>query len=104
MSDWTATGRSSCSLTCGGMTFSRSALDAPTGAQHRAGPEYDALRATLAQFAPEFPGAGACSGGWPPGPRHVQAPTDRGGRRGPSDQAVVAVPRFDASTNAASSS
>ena len=49
-------------------------------------------------------GAGACSGGWPPGPRHVQAPTDRGGRRGPWDQAVVAVPRFDASTNAASSS
>ena len=102
MSDWTATGRSSCSLTCGGMTFWRSALDAPTSALHRAGPD-DALRATLAQFAPEFPGAGACPGGWPPGPRHVQAPMDRGGWRGPSDQAVVAVPRFDASTNAASS-
>ena len=48
-------------LTCGGMTFPRSALDAPSGAQHRAGPEYDALRAALAQFAAEFPGAGT----WP---------------------------------------
>jgi hypothetical protein len=48
-------------LTCGGMTFPRSALDAPTGAQHRAGPEYDALRAVLAQFAAEFPGSGT----WP---------------------------------------
>lgn len=48
-------------LTCGGMTFPRSALGAPTGAQHRAGPEYDALRAALAQFAGEFPGGGT----WP---------------------------------------
>ena len=48
-------------LTCGGSTFSRSALGAPTDAARASGPQYDALRATLAQFADAFPGAS----GWP---------------------------------------
>jgi hypothetical protein len=46
--------------TCGGRTFPASGLDAPTGAEHDAGPEFDALRATLTQFGSEFP----VSAGW----------------------------------------
>jgi hypothetical protein len=47
-------------LTCGGgRTFPRSGLDAPTGAENAAGPEFDALRASLAKFGPEFPGSNA---------------------------------------------
>ena len=45
--------------TCGGRTFPASGLAAPTGAETAAGPEYDALRATITKFAPEFPGAGS---------------------------------------------
>ena len=48
-------------LTCGGMTFPRSALDGPIGAIRAAGPAYDALRATLTAFAGSFAGAAA----WP---------------------------------------
>lgn len=42
-------------LTCGGRSFPVTALDAPTGAEHAVGPEYDALRATLARDESEFP-------------------------------------------------
>ena len=48
-------------LTCGGMTFPRSALDGPTDAARAAGPAYDALRATLTAFAASFASAAA----WP---------------------------------------
>jgi hypothetical protein len=44
-------------VTCGGPTFPASALNAPTGAEQASGPEFDALRATLAATASEFPGA-----------------------------------------------
>lgn len=44
-------------LTCGGRTFPRAGLDAPIGAQGEQGPAFDALRATLVQFGPAFPGA-----------------------------------------------
>ena len=44
-------------LTCGGPTFPASGLNAPTGAEKLSGPEFDALRATLAATASEFPGA-----------------------------------------------
>jgi hypothetical protein len=47
--------------TCGGRTFPASGLAAPTGAETASGPEYDALRATITKFAPEFPGAGSWS-------------------------------------------
>ncbi|HEY5276570.1 MAG TPA: hypothetical protein VIK38_08565 [Coriobacteriia bacterium] len=47
-------------LTCGGgRTFPRSGLDAPTGAENASGPEFDALRASLAKFGSEFPGSAA---------------------------------------------
>lgn len=44
-------------LTCGGQTFPITGLDAPTGAEKASGPEFDALRATLAKFVSEFPGS-----------------------------------------------
>jgi hypothetical protein len=44
-------------VTCGGRTFPASGLDAPTGAEKAAGPEFDALRATVAKFGSEFPGS-----------------------------------------------
>lgn len=45
-------------LTCGGpRTFPASALEAPTGAEKQAGLEFDALRAALARFGPEFVGS-----------------------------------------------
>lgn len=43
--------------TCGGRAFPASGLDAATGAEKAAGPEFDALRATLTKFGSEFPGA-----------------------------------------------
>jgi hypothetical protein len=54
-------GSAAANLTCGGgRTFPRSGLDAPTGAGNASGPEFDALRASLAKFGSEFPG----SAGW----------------------------------------
>jgi hypothetical protein len=54
-------GTAEANLTCGGgRTFPRSGLDAPTGAENASGPEFDALRASLAKFGSEFPG----SAGW----------------------------------------
>ncbi len=44
-------------LTCGGRTFPRAGLDAPTGAQGEQGPTFDALRAALVEFGAAFPGA-----------------------------------------------
>jgi hypothetical protein len=44
-------------LTCGGRTFPASGLEAPTGAEKAPGPEFDALRATIARFGAEFPGS-----------------------------------------------
>ena len=44
-------------LTCGGRTFPATGLDAPTGAEEASGPEFDALRASLAKFGPAFPGS-----------------------------------------------
>jgi hypothetical protein len=45
-------------LTCGGArTFPTAALNAPGGAEREPGPEFDALRATIAQFGDGFPGA-----------------------------------------------
>ena len=53
-------GTADATLTCGGGgTFPRSGLDAPTGAENAAGPEFDALRASLTKFGPEFPGSPA---------------------------------------------
>jgi hypothetical protein len=53
-------GTTAANLTCGGgRTFPRSELDAPTGAENAAGPEFDALRASLVKFGPEFPGSAA---------------------------------------------
>jgi hypothetical protein len=53
-------GTATANLTCGGgRTFPRSGLDAPTGAENAAGPEFDALRASLAKVGPEFPGSAA---------------------------------------------
>jgi hypothetical protein len=46
-------------LTCGGRTFPTSGLDAPTGAEKLSGPEFAALRATIAKFADAFPGSSA---------------------------------------------
>ncbi len=48
-------------LTCGGPTFPASGLNATTGAEKLSGPEFDALRATLAATASEFPGASGWS-------------------------------------------
>lgn len=44
-------------VTCDGRIFPASGLVAATGAERAAGPEFDALRATLAQFRSEFPGS-----------------------------------------------
>jgi hypothetical protein len=53
-------GTTAANLTCGGgRTFPRSGLDAPTGAENASGPEFDALRASLTKFGPEFPGSAA---------------------------------------------
>jgi hypothetical protein len=46
-------------ITCGGRTFPASGLSAPTGAEKASGPEFDALRASLLKFGPEFPGSDA---------------------------------------------
>ena len=46
-------------ITCGGRSFPASGLTAPTGAEKAQGPEFDALRATLQKFKPEFPGSDA---------------------------------------------
>jgi len=51
MGDGTAT------LTCGGPTFPTTGLDAPVDAEHASGPEFDALRASLAKFGDSFPGS-----------------------------------------------
>jgi hypothetical protein len=48
---------STATLECAGSGFSRSGLSAPVGAETAIGPEFDALRATIAMFGPEFPGA-----------------------------------------------
>lgn len=45
------------SVTCGGRTFPEAGLEAPTGVEKATGPEFDALRATLAKFGSEFPGS-----------------------------------------------
>jgi hypothetical protein len=51
-------GTADANLTCGGgRTFPPSGLDAPTGAEKASGPEFDALRASLAKFGSEFPGS-----------------------------------------------
>lgn len=50
-------GSAEASLTCDGRPFPAEALDAPTGAEKESGPEFDALRATIAKFADEFPGS-----------------------------------------------
>lgn len=49
------------SLTCGGRTFLATGLDAPMGAEEASGPEFDALRASLAKFGSEFPGSSTWS-------------------------------------------
>jgi len=54
-------GSAEAGLTCGGRTFPASGLEAPTGAEKASGPEFDALRATLAKLASEFPGASGWS-------------------------------------------
>ena len=54
-------GSAQASLTCGGRTFPASRLEAPTGAQKASGPEFDALRATLAKLVSEFPGSSTWS-------------------------------------------
>lgn len=41
-------------LTCGGRPFPASALDGPTGAENRVGPEYDALRQAFEVFGSEW--------------------------------------------------
>ncbi len=46
-------------LTCAGPNFPASGLDAPAGAEHATGPEFDALRAALAAFGDQFPGIGS---------------------------------------------
>ena len=48
-------------LTCGGATFPRSGLNAPTGAETASGPVFDAFRSTLKATASEFPGASSWS-------------------------------------------
>jgi hypothetical protein len=50
-------GSAAASLTCGDRTFPATGLTAPTGAEKASGPEFDALRATLAKFGSEFPGS-----------------------------------------------
>lgn len=47
-------------VACNSRTFPAAGLEAPTGAEHATGPEFDALRATLTKFRSEFPG----SSGW----------------------------------------
>jgi hypothetical protein len=48
-------------VTCGNRVFPAAGLEAPIGAQDAIGPEFDALRAALAELEPEFPGSEA----WP---------------------------------------
>jgi hypothetical protein len=43
-------------LSCGGRSFPMGGLDAPAGAESRNGPEYDALRVALGDYAEVFPG------------------------------------------------
>lgn len=50
-------GSAEASLTCDGRTFPAAGLNAPTGAEEASGPEFDALRATIAKFADAFPGS-----------------------------------------------
>lgn len=45
------------SLSCLGRTFPMAGLHAADGAETAVGPEFDALRAALAKFGPEFPGS-----------------------------------------------
>jgi hypothetical protein len=45
-------------LTCGGRPFPSSSLEAPTGAENEPGPEFDALRWTIATFHEAFPESG----------------------------------------------
>ncbi|HEY7591348.1 MAG TPA: hypothetical protein VH723_10165, partial [Candidatus Limnocylindrales bacterium] len=42
---------------CAGPAFDAAVLDGPAGAEKRAGPEYDALRASIEMFGTEFPQA-----------------------------------------------
>lgn len=42
-------------VTCGGRAFPAAGLDAPVGALNESGPEFDALRAAITKFGPEFP-------------------------------------------------
>ena len=48
-------GTTNARLTCGDRTFPASGLNAPTGAEKTSGPEFDALRMTLAKFRSAFP-------------------------------------------------
>lgn len=50
-------GTAEASLTCDGKPFPAAGLNAPTGAEKESGPEFDALRATIATFADAFPGS-----------------------------------------------
>ena len=50
-------GGAEASLTCDGRPFPAAGLNAPTGAEKESGPEFDALRATIAKFADAFPGS-----------------------------------------------
>ncbi len=53
----TATSGTGGQVTCGGRSFPRSGLTQPNGAEDASGPEFDALRASLAKFGSEFPGS-----------------------------------------------
>ena len=44
-------------VTCGETSFPAAGLEAAPGAEKASGPEFDALRATIARFASEFPGS-----------------------------------------------
>jgi hypothetical protein len=52
-----APGTAEASFTCGGRSFPVAGLEAPAGAERESGPEFDALRATIATFADAFPGS-----------------------------------------------
>ena len=51
------TGSAVATVTCGGRTFPAAGLSASTGAEHGSGPAFDALRAALVTFGPEFKGS-----------------------------------------------
>jgi hypothetical protein len=51
------TATSEARVTCGGPGFPLAGLNAPTGAESAAGPEYEALRESLAEFGRAFPGS-----------------------------------------------